>query len=136
MFWALLRAHFNPRLAARVKVSLSWAQIDTFIPADTNFVVLLSQTKWESQVLEHHQPQDFTRLYCHISLFMYESVPLVTLSFSFIIVFHCHLFLRSKSATIFRRQKTKPAILPFQSKCVRKSETMLWIIFLFSARAT
>ena len=29
MFWALLRAHFNPRLVARVKISLSQAQIKT-----------------------------------------------------------------------------------------------------------
>ena len=26
IFWALLRAHFNPRLMAQAKMSLSWAQ--------------------------------------------------------------------------------------------------------------
>ena len=40
MFWALLRAHFNPRLTARAKMSLSRAQ-NIFMPANINSVVLL-----------------------------------------------------------------------------------------------
>ena len=38
IFWALLRAHFNPRLMARAKVSLSWAQ-NIFMPANINSIV-------------------------------------------------------------------------------------------------
>jgi len=38
MFWALLRAHFNPHLVARAKMSLSQAQ-NIFMPA--NSIVLL-----------------------------------------------------------------------------------------------
>ena len=40
IFWALLRAHFNPRLTARAKMSLSRAQ-NTFMPANMNSIVLL-----------------------------------------------------------------------------------------------
>ena len=40
MFWALLRAHFNPRLVAQAKMSLSQAQ-NIFMPANINSVVLL-----------------------------------------------------------------------------------------------
>ena len=40
MFWALLRAHFNPRLEARAKMTLSRAQ-NTFMPANINSIVLL-----------------------------------------------------------------------------------------------
>ena len=40
MFWALLRAHFNPRLTARAKMSLSRAQ-NIFMPANINSIVLL-----------------------------------------------------------------------------------------------
>ena len=39
-FWALLRAHFNPRLTARAKMSLSRAQI-IFMSANINSIVLL-----------------------------------------------------------------------------------------------
>ena len=40
IFWALLRAHFNPRLTAQAKVSLSRAQ-NIFIPVNINSIVLL-----------------------------------------------------------------------------------------------
>ena len=40
MFWALLRAHFNPRLTARAKLSLSRAQ-NIFMPVNINSIVLL-----------------------------------------------------------------------------------------------
>ena len=42
MFWALLRAHLNPHLTARAKMSLSWAQ-NTFMPAYINSIVLLTK---------------------------------------------------------------------------------------------
>ena len=41
LFWALLRAHFNPRLKARAKMSLSRAQC-IFLPLDINPIVLLT----------------------------------------------------------------------------------------------
>ena len=40
IFWALLRAHFNPRLTARAKMSLIRAQ-NIFLPANINSIVLL-----------------------------------------------------------------------------------------------
>ena len=40
IFWALLRTHFNPRLTARAKMSLSRAQ-NIFMPANINSIVLL-----------------------------------------------------------------------------------------------
>ena len=40
MFWAHLRAHFNPRLTARAKMSLSLAQ-NIFMPANINSIVLV-----------------------------------------------------------------------------------------------
>ena len=40
IFWALLRAHLNPRLTARAKMSLSRAQ-NIFMPANINSIVLL-----------------------------------------------------------------------------------------------
>ena len=40
IFWALLRAHFNPRLTARAKMNLSRAQ-NIFMPANS-VVVLVS----------------------------------------------------------------------------------------------
>ena len=40
VFWALLRAHFNPRLTARAKMSLSRAE-NIFMPANINSIVLL-----------------------------------------------------------------------------------------------
>ena len=39
MFWALLRAHFNPRLAARAEMSMSRAQ-NIFMPKNINSIVL------------------------------------------------------------------------------------------------
>ena len=39
LFWVLLRAHFNPRLTARAKMSLSRAQ-NIFMPANINSIVL------------------------------------------------------------------------------------------------
>ena len=39
IFWALLRAHFNPRLTARAKMSLSRAQ-NIFMPANINSILL------------------------------------------------------------------------------------------------
>ena len=38
IFWALLGAHFNPRLAALAKMSLSRAQ-NKFMPANINSIV-------------------------------------------------------------------------------------------------
>ena len=40
MFWALLRAHFNPHLTARAKMSLSRAQ-NIFMPKNIKSIVLL-----------------------------------------------------------------------------------------------
>ena len=40
IFWALLRAHFNPRLTAWAKMSLSQAQ-NIFMPSNINSIVLL-----------------------------------------------------------------------------------------------
>ena len=40
IFWDLLRAHFNPRLTDRGKMSLSRAQ-NIFMPANINSIVLL-----------------------------------------------------------------------------------------------
>ena len=45
IFWALLRAHFNPRLMARAKMSLSRAQ-NIFMPANINCIVLLVYYLW------------------------------------------------------------------------------------------
>ena len=41
IFWALLRAYFNPRLMARAKMSLSRAQ-NIFMPANINSILLFS----------------------------------------------------------------------------------------------
>ena len=41
LFWALLRAHFNPRLRAQAKMSLSQAQYIS-LPLDINSIVLLT----------------------------------------------------------------------------------------------
>ena len=38
------QAHFSPRLAARAKMSLSWAQ-NIFVPANINSIALLKQYK-------------------------------------------------------------------------------------------
>ena len=38
MFWKLLRAHFNPLLAARVKMSLSRAQNIYAAPHDVSII--------------------------------------------------------------------------------------------------
>ena len=38
IFWALSKAHFNPRLTARAKMSQSWAQ-NIFMPATINSIV-------------------------------------------------------------------------------------------------
>ena len=40
MFWALLRAHFNPHLTAQAKMSLNRAQ-NMFMPVNINSIVLL-----------------------------------------------------------------------------------------------
>jgi len=40
MLWALLSAHFNPRLASRAKTSLSRTQ-NIFMPANIYSIVLL-----------------------------------------------------------------------------------------------
>ena len=42
IFWALLRAHFNPRLTARAKMSLSRAQ-NMFMLANMNSIVLFAR---------------------------------------------------------------------------------------------
>ena len=39
IFWTLLEAHFNPRLTARAKMSLSRAQ-NIFMPVNMNSTVL------------------------------------------------------------------------------------------------
>ena len=39
IFWALLRAHFNPRLTARAKMSLSRAQ-NIFMSTNINSIVI------------------------------------------------------------------------------------------------
>ena len=44
MFWALLKAHFNPLLAAQVKFSLSLAQ-NILMSANTNSLVLLQHPR-------------------------------------------------------------------------------------------
>ena len=44
IFWALLRAHFNPRLTDRAKMNLRRAQ-NIFMPANINSVVLLIWTE-------------------------------------------------------------------------------------------
>ena len=44
MYWALLRAHFNPRLAARAKMTLSRAQ-NIFMSANINSIVLFELRK-------------------------------------------------------------------------------------------
>ena len=49
IFWALLRAHFNPRLKARAKLSLSRAQ-DIFMPANINSIVLLLQVSLQAKL--------------------------------------------------------------------------------------
>ena len=38
IFWALSKAHFNPRLTARAKMSQSWAQ-NIFMPATINSII-------------------------------------------------------------------------------------------------
>ena len=45
MFWAPLRAHFNPCLPARAKMSLSRAQ-NIFIPVNINSTVLIARFLW------------------------------------------------------------------------------------------
>ena len=57
IFWALLRAHFNPRLTARAKMSLSRAQ-NIFMPANINHIVLLSasssgQYHWHTSLIDN-----------------------------------------------------------------------------------
>ena len=42
IFWAPLRAHFNPCLTARAKVSLNWAQ-NLFMPKNINCIVSLER---------------------------------------------------------------------------------------------
>ena len=42
IFWALLRTHFNPRLTARAKMSLSRAQ-NMSMPANINSTVVIPQ---------------------------------------------------------------------------------------------
>ena len=42
IFWARLRAHFNPHLTARAKMSLSRAQ-NIFMPANINSILLVFQ---------------------------------------------------------------------------------------------
>ena len=48
IFWALLRAHFNPRLTARAKMSLSRAQ-NIYIPVNINSIVLMYAGKVDSK---------------------------------------------------------------------------------------
>ena len=50
IFWALLRAHFNPHLKVRAKMSLSRAQ-NIFMPANINSIVSLTQ-KFRAKIKE------------------------------------------------------------------------------------
>ena len=43
IFWALLRAHFNPGLTAWAKMSVSRAQ-NIFVSTNINFIVLITKT--------------------------------------------------------------------------------------------
>ena len=49
MFWALPRAHFNPRLAARAEMSLSRAQ-NIFMPKNINSIVLFVTSFFHARV--------------------------------------------------------------------------------------
>ena len=60
MFWALLRTHFNPRLTARAKMSLSRAQ-NIFMPANINSVVLFTDVIITKAALS---PQSFEEPEC------------------------------------------------------------------------
>ena len=43
LFWALLRAHFNPRTRARARAKMSLSQTQyIFLPLDINSIVLLT----------------------------------------------------------------------------------------------
>ena len=51
IFWALLRAHFNPRVTGRAKMSLSRAQ-NIFMPANINSIVLLLPTGFVTRLVK------------------------------------------------------------------------------------
>ena len=61
IFWALLRAHFNPRLTARAKMSLSRAQ-NTFMPANINSIVLIYR-KWPINSLPFYKSRTLSLHY-------------------------------------------------------------------------
>ena len=52
IFWALLRAHFNPRLTARAKMSLSRAQ-NIFMPANINSLTIIPQVRMGYESIAH-----------------------------------------------------------------------------------
>ena len=60
IFWALLRAHFSPRLAARAKMSLTRAQ-NIFMPKNINSVTIIitlegiEETNTEKMTTKHSE---------------------------------------------------------------------------------
>ena len=54
IFWTLLRAHFNPRLTAQAKMSLSRAQ-NIFMPVNINSIVLLYLLEIELELKAHNK---------------------------------------------------------------------------------
>ena len=84
IFWALLRAHFNPRLTARAKMSLSWAQ-NIFMPGNVNPTVSLKFFVYlNARKLERHQ-EDSGQLshgYCEASAKLVENTGYVKPAFS------------------------------------------------------
>ena len=69
IFWALLRAHFNPRLTARAKMTLSRAQ-NMFMPANINSIVL-STLKFRAKIKE--LKTEFRFLYDREPLMFHEN---------------------------------------------------------------
>ena len=74
IFWALLRVHFNPRLTARAKMTLSRAQ-NIFMPAIINSIVLLmhffgSDLPSERWQFEHQHSSSVCRLVPRVNSFV------------------------------------------------------------------
>ena len=70
IFWALLRAHFSPRLVARAKMSLSRAQ-NIFMPANINSIVILKLSPCSTFSSGEHYKEynDAITYYYNVSLF-------------------------------------------------------------------
>ena len=49
IFWALLRAHFNPRQRAWAKMSLSVPVQNIFMPTNINSIVLLQPISYKGK---------------------------------------------------------------------------------------